>query len=247
MKIAVSKMYLKSVPLLAALVSANASALTIMQFEFVGQFSMYAPGGLLLAPPSPVLGNMTLAIGSSLLGPFNGLASMYGTEPFVGYNWTANGGLTGYQNLSGNYAPAYCGTHDMCADASLDFSWGGTTVPVDASFAMDLDDTLGTVNGWSLWAAIVSAYNANTLVNFDVASLDADGDGLAGTAITAPIFTGFTPYFTGKAYLRNICVSSTLTASDQCTAPAVVPVPAAIWLFGSGMLGLIGLARRQVA
>jgi hypothetical protein len=27
--------------------------------------------------------------------------------------------------------------------------------------------------------------------------------------------------------------------------PAVVPVPAAFWLFGSGLLGLVGVARRR--
>ena len=36
--------------------------------------------------------------------------------------------------------------------------------------------------------------------------------------------------------------TTTTTAS-----PAVVPVPAAVWLFGSGMLGLIGVARRNKA
>lgn len=30
------------------------------------------------------------------------------------------------------------------------------------------------------------------------------------------------------------------------TAAAVVPIPAALWLFGSGLLGLIGVARRKV-
>ncbi|HEN46860.1 MAG TPA: VPLPA-CTERM sorting domain-containing protein, partial [Mizugakiibacter sp.] len=29
--------------------------------------------------------------------------------------------------------------------------------------------------------------------------------------------------------------------------PAVVPVPAAVWLFGSGLLGLIGMAKRREA
>jgi hypothetical protein len=29
--------------------------------------------------------------------------------------------------------------------------------------------------------------------------------------------------------------------------PAVVPVPAAVWLFGSGLLGLIGMAKRNKA
>jgi hypothetical protein len=28
---------------------------------------------------------------------------------------------------------------------------------------------------------------------------------------------------------------------------AVVPLPAAVWLFGSGLLGLIGIARRRNA
>jgi len=28
---------------------------------------------------------------------------------------------------------------------------------------------------------------------------------------------------------------------------AVVPVPVAVWLFGSGLLGLLGLARRKQA
>jgi hypothetical protein len=27
--------------------------------------------------------------------------------------------------------------------------------------------------------------------------------------------------------------------------PQVVPVPAAVWLFGSGLLGLVGVARRK--
>jgi hypothetical protein len=30
-------------------------------------------------------------------------------------------------------------------------------------------------------------------------------------------------------------------------APSAVPVPAAVWLFGSGLLGLVGVARRRKA
>ena len=40
----------------------------------------------------------------------------------------------------------------------------------------------------------------------------------------------------------------TAYANRTTTAfPAVVPVPAAVWLFGSGMLGFIGVARRNKA
>lgn len=38
------------------------------------------------------------------------------------------------------------------------------------------------------------------------------------------------------------CAAST----SHLTGYGVVPVPAAVWLFGSGLLGLIGIARRKV-
>lgn len=37
------------------------------------------------------------------------------------------------------------------------------------------------------------------------------------------------------------------TANTSITASSVVPVPAAVWLFGSGLLGLIGMVRRKAA
>ena len=36
-------------------------------------------------------------------------------------------------------------------------------------------------------------------------------------------------------------------ATSHITAYGVVPVPAAVWLFGSGLLGLVGIARRRRA
>jgi len=35
--------------------------------------------------------------------------------------------------------------------------------------------------------------------------------------------------------------------ADGHSSVAAVPVPAAVWLFGSGLLGLVGLARRKTA
>jgi hypothetical protein len=37
------------------------------------------------------------------------------------------------------------------------------------------------------------------------------------------------------------------TPSNWVTGPAPVPLPAAVWLFGAGLLGLVGIARRKKA
>lgn len=65
--------------------------------------------------------------------------------------------------------------------------------------------------------------NGNTAT---VHTLDADSDGIPGTKMTTGPFTDF-----------SMEVNGTLTA--------VVPVPAAAWLFGSGLVGLIGVAGHR--
>jgi len=66
---------------------------------------------------------------------------------------------------------------------------------------------------------------------FNVTTIDTDGNGAPGQPMTAGPFIGFSPAFSGTA---------TVVAS-------AVPVPAAVWLFGSGLVGLAGIARRRKA
>lgn len=40
-------------------------------------------------------------------------------------------------------------------------------------------------------------------------------------------------------------VSSAFIYGDRLVPPAAIPLPAAVWLFGSGLLGLAGVARRR--
>jgi len=52
----------------------------------------------------------------------------------------------------------------------------------------------------------------------------------------------------GGAMLIDALGSWLLTSTGQLTytnAPSAVPVPAAVWLFGSGLIGLAGIARRK--
>jgi len=74
--------------------------------------------------------------------------------------------------------------------------------------------------------------NGNTVTSFDLASIGFTEQVFAVKILSlenggAPAAPGF-----DLAYVEAINYS-------------VVPVPAAIWLFGSGMLGLIGIARRK--
>ncbi len=67
----------------------------------------------------------------------------------------------------------------------------------------------------------------------------------AGTAVfslgasTSTAVGGFSSAITFTEQFPNF-IGTTVTISE-------VPVPAAVWLFGSGLLGLIGIARRRTA
>ncbi|OFZ69243.1 MAG: PEP-CTERM domain protein [Betaproteobacteria bacterium RBG_16_58_11] len=70
------------------------------------------------------------------------------------------------------------------------------------------------------------------LGNFSVsATVDFDALGMAGN----PVYYGFT------------AGNGMATDEHYISSAAPVPVPAAVWLLGSGLLGLIGVARRKAA
>jgi hypothetical protein len=60
--------------------------------------------------------------------------------------------------------------------------------------------------------------------------------GLGGIFGATTTFSTIATIFNGEDFTR---------AQFVATGPAAVPVPAAVWLFGSGLLGLIGVARRK--
>jgi len=66
-----------------------------------------------------------------------------------------------------------------------------------------------------------------------LASTDGDGDGIMG--IKMPVGGPF------ANFQANFNANMTATPDPV----AAVPVPAAVWLFGSGLLGLVGIARRK--
>jgi hypothetical protein len=59
------------------------------------------------------------------------------------------------------------------------------------------------------------------------------------------IATSYTQFFLDQNPFEGIQYEFDIYGNDPLIS--VVPVPAAVWLFGSGLLGLIGISRRKKA
>jgi len=127
----------------------------------------------------------------------------------------------------------------------LDFSFNSSVLNV-ASISIDenvwnlgagistgtIDNVLGTVNGISVnaWSDVIG--------DFTVASVtfQAIGSGISGLSLSE---WGTNPWASGGSLINPDYVNASVTAVSA------VPVPAAVWLFCSGLTGLIGFAKRK--
>jgi hypothetical protein len=116
-------------------------------------------------------------------------------------------------------------------------SFTGTLTSGDYTFEYNANRNDGVNSGWTLWnntSFRTSTYDARNI------SVTTNGDELLMTGelwwspnMTAFLFGGDGSNSAGKA------------ATFTLVSPAVVPVPAAVWLFGSGLLSLLAGARRK--
>jgi len=78
----------------------------------------------------------------------------------------------------------------------------------------------------------------------------ADWQTFSGTFTLGAGVTAYTMQFAAVCGAANTCTADYYFDNISITADVVVPevpVPAAVWLFGSGLLGLVGVARRKKA
>jgi len=111
--------------------------------------------------------------------------------------------------------------------------------PTSASaFIKTLDPNAGyaTTNDIRFDSTNVSNVDWNT---YQI-SLNLSDAALAGQILQFGFNTVTTQYDDSGVFYDNICFNTT----GECNIGAV-PVPAAVWLFGSGILGLVGVARRR--
>lgn len=148
-----------------------------------------------------------------------GTFSVASTTPFFGTNWTAHSGTT--------FGP---GTY------TIDTIEGGVYEGVEVG--------AGQVGGhvlfnWGsttdidvvmVWDVACSGGSCTYTSTDGVATNPANPDGIRGYGMIDGPFPDFNANF-------DFTVPET----------SAVPVPAAVWLFGSGLLGLVGVARRRKA
>ena len=65
--------------------------------------------------------------------------------------------------------------------------------------------------------------------------------------VTVPRYDMYSNWSWSRAYVDADFLNGGSQVADLSNVRAfsVVPVPAAVWLFGSGLLGLVGVARRK--
>lgn len=131
-----------------------------------------------------------------------------------------------------------------------------TTPPANAcTSTQNTNTTCGNVSGWSDgdFGDDFTADNYTPIGFPDVADVVWFLSGKSNAVGNVHIYDDATGEVTLNGSWSNIADSDSF--SDQTTKPnvswllyrdpMVVPVPAAVWLFGSGLLGLVGIARRK--
>jgi len=186
----------------------------------VGGFDMYDPGGNVVDANDLAAG--TTATTSDVRDFTAGTWALSSTDTFFFSNWTANGGTV--YDTAGTYR---FNAGDNC----------GTPATAGCEYVVELLDgyTLGHILfNWG------STQNIDVINIWDSAgnSVDIDGDGIAGWGMIDGAFIGFNANFT---------TGTGTPGGSYAGAASVIPVPAAAWLFGSGLLGLVGVARRKAA
>ena len=122
--------------------------------------------------------------------------------------------------------------YDVAGDTSYGYDFildvmGSGTISNVTGGDSDLGDVFGS--GWRQFGGSVYGETGSSVLGF---SFDFFAD--AGSSL---LISG--------SYTNADFLDETITSSIIGTAVSAVPVPAAVWLFGSGLLALVGFVRRR--
>ena len=157
----------------------------------------------------------------------NAFAATMNGSLIVGGVYSASGGsdLGNVTTIDLDTVFANGGTGDVTGTVGI-FTPAGTGNSASLN-AFSPVNNLFTVGGWTL-----------DLTALNVIDQSLDVLNLSGVGVLSG--NGFDATIVGWSFSSQSITSYSMTVSN-----AVVPVPAAVWLLGSGLLGLAGIARRR--
>jgi hypothetical protein len=192
---------------------------------------------------------------SQTIAPSTALASFLASNPASGDSWTLEAGQF---NGGGTASSTNVNSNAVGAAKMIFASTNGTANNINMA-GFNLSSLVTFSNG------INNDINTGGVLNGLTTATEVTGTGLYGTspqakynilgapdmstigASNAVQFFGFTGNGTSGTLNSYILGSATLAADGTLAINAPVPLPAAVWLFGSGLMGLVGVSRRRKA
>ena len=145
-----------------------------------------------------------------------------------------SGGITGTYGVGAITSSGSLETANIIGTGMLNIFDGSKTLTADLNW-IDIA-TFGTAGSLNTTGAANLSNIVYSGVNVDLVALASLGGGTSTASFQFTSPTTLTDLFTTSTTVTSTSFSGSITA---------VPVPAAIWLFGSGLLGLVGVARRK--
>lgn len=135
---------------------------------------------------------------------------------------------------------------------------GGTEANANG-FTTIVSNGVGSGQGNTIIGDYDYAFTVDNLFEFSGGGLiidflvrdDSVYDGTANHNVVTSAVSDPTGYFVGRYYgsdeagAVDVTFHPDIAANFELRSITVVPVPAAVWLFGSGLIGLVGIARRK--
>ncbi|BAN35136.1 hypothetical protein SCD_n01309 [Sulfuricella denitrificans skB26] len=210
--------------------------------------SCFTFGNCTAVPTSAFVDNngdaMTLGIGSSVAGD--------GKAGFMNISTTSDG-MGGVNFTVSSYnMDSYLGTAGgVFSTRAVNTAGMGGNIDWQGNMSFNLNGRTGIAQFftgsigeqlWNVGATFTSGSQTNAVGTLTGSALSMGGNVKAVSAsnVGAPWL-----FFAGTPYTEVFDMQIVGGPIVQGVAPSAVPVPAAAWLLGSGLLGLVGVARRR--